>query len=65
MTIGTRSGYTKYPHIIHVYCTIRLNGCFCRYFVCSKTLERTFQGGFNHPRVGNDYVQSTAKLGLG
>jgi hypothetical protein len=59
----TRSEYTKHPHDIHVYSTIRRNGCLCGCFTHANTLDCTTQGGFNHPRVSNDHAQSTAILG--
>ena len=62
---GTRSEYAKHPHIIHVYCTIRHNGCLCGCFTPSNTLDCTSQGEYNHPRVGNDRSKSTAILGSG
>ena len=64
-TRDTRSEYAKHPHDIHVYSTIRRNGCLCGCFISSNTLECTFQGGFNHPRVSTDRAQSTAILGSG
>lgn len=63
MTRGTRSEYVKHPHNIHVYSTIRRNGCLCGCFTLSNTLDCTSKGGFNHPGVGNDHAQSTAILG--
>jgi hypothetical protein len=65
MTRGTRSEYVKHPHNIHVYSTIRRNGCLCGCFTRSNTLDCTSQGEYNHPRVGNDHAQSTAILGSG
>ena len=64
-TRDTRSEYAKHPHNIHVYCTIRRNGCLCGCFTHANTLECTSQGGFNHPRVGNDHAQITAILSSG
>ena len=64
-TRGTRSKYTKYPHDIHVYCTIRPYGCLCGCFTRSNTLECLSQGKYNHPGVGNDWSKSTAILGSG
>ena len=64
-TRDTRSEYTKHPHDIHVYCTIRRNWCLCGCFTHSDMLECISQGGFNHPRVSNDHAQSTAMLGSG
>jgi hypothetical protein len=40
-TRGTRSEYTKHPHIIHVYCTIRPYGCLCGCFILLNCLECT------------------------
>ena len=64
-TRDTRSEYTKHPHDIHVYCTIRRNGCLCGCFTQSDMLECISQGGINHPGVGNDNAQSTAMLSSG
>ena len=65
MTRSTRSEYAKHPHNIHVYCTIRRNGCLCGCFIRLNTLDCTSQGEYNHPRVSNDRAQSTAILGSG
>jgi hypothetical protein len=64
-TRDTRSEYAKHPHDIHVYCTIRRNGCMCGCFTHSNTLDCNSQGEYNHPRVSNDRAQSTAILGSG
>ena len=64
-TRDTRSEYAKHPHNIHVYCTIRRNGCLCGCFIHPNTLDCTSQGGFNHPRVSIDRSKSTAILGSG
>ena len=61
----TRSEYTKHPHDIHVYCTIRRNWYLCGCFVRSNTLDCTSPGEYNHPRVSNDHAQSTTILGSG
>ena len=64
-TRGPRSEYTKHPHVIHVYCTIRRSGWLCGCFTHSNTLDCNSQGEYNHPRVGNDRSKSTARLGQG
>ena len=63
MTRGTGSEYVKHPHDIHVYPTIRRNGCLCGCFTHSNTLDCNLQGEYNHPRVSNDRAQSAAILG--
>ena len=64
-TRDTRGEYTKHPYDIHVYSTIRRNGCLCGCFTHANTLDCNSQGEYNHPRVGNDRSKSTAMLGSG